>query len=75
MSLADDKFDEMVLGILETGTNTKGEKVRPHWPDTGELAYTFKKFSVVNRYDLREEFPAGTQRPTNIIAAIDEIFK
>ena len=73
MSLADDKFDEMVLDILETGTNTKGEKVRPHWPDTGELAYTFKKFSVVNRYDLREEFPAGTQRPTNIIAAIDEI--
>jgi len=73
MSKADVKFDDMVNDILENGTDTKGEKVRPHWPDDGALAYTIKKFGVVNRYDLSEEFPACTQRPTNIRAAIDEI--
>ncbi|MBR5419150.1 thymidylate synthase [Candidatus Saccharibacteria bacterium] len=73
MSKADVIFDDMVVDILEHGTDTKGEKVRPHWPDDNAQAYTIKKFCVVNRYDLREEFPAGTQRPTNIKAAIDEI--
>jgi thymidylate synthase len=73
MSLADKKFKEMCNSILTSGTDTKGEAVRPIWPDTGEKAYTIKKFGVVNEYDLREEFPALTLRKTAIKSAMDEI--
>jgi thymidylate synthase len=62
----------MCQDILENGTDTKGEKVRPVWPD-GEKAYTIKKFGVVNRYDLSKEFPVITLRKTYIRSAIDEI--
>ena len=62
MSYADKLFKETCRDILENGTDTKGEKVRPVWEDTGEFAYTIKKFGVVNRYDLRKEFPAITLR-------------
>ena len=57
MSYADDVFIKMCQDILENGTSTEGEKVRPVWED-GTPAYTIKKFGVVNRYDLRKEFPA-----------------
>ena len=56
MSLADEIFIRMCRDILENGTSTEGEKVRPHWED-GSKAYTIKKFGVVNRYDLSKEFP------------------
>ena len=59
MSLADKIFVNMCKDILENGTSTEGEKVRPHWED-GTSAYTIKKFGVVNRYDLSKEFPAIT---------------
>ena len=36
-------------------------------------AYTIKKFGVVNRYDLRKEFPALTLRKTALKSAMDEI--
>ncbi|MBQ4252930.1 MAG: thymidylate synthase, partial [Erysipelotrichaceae bacterium] len=36
-------------------------------------AYTIKKFGVVNRYDLREEFPALTLRRTALKSAMDEV--
>lgn len=72
MSKADDIFIEMCKSIIETGTSTKGEKVRPHWPD-GTSAYTIKKFGVVNRYDLSEEFPAITLRRTALKSACDEM--
>ena len=72
MSRADDIFINMCRDILENGTDTRGEKVRPHWED-GTPAYTIKKFGVVNRYDLAEEFPAITLRKTYIKSAIDEI--
>lgn len=72
MSYADTLFIQMCQDILENGTDTKGEKVRPVWPD-GEKAYTIKKFGVVNRYDLSKEFPAITLRKTYIKSAIDEI--
>ena len=72
MSYADTVFIKMCQDILENGTDTKGEKVRPVWPD-GEKAYTIKKFGVVNRYDLSKEFPAITLRKTYIKSAIDEI--
>ncbi len=72
MSRADDIFINMCRDILDNGTDTRGEQVRPHWPD-GESAYTIKKFGVVNRYDLREEFPALTLRKTAIKSATDEV--
>lgn len=72
MSVADDLFIEMCRDILENGTSTEGEKVRPHWPD-GSSAYTIKRFGVVNRYDLSKEFPALTLRRTAIKNATDEM--
>lgn len=73
MSLADDLFIRMCQDILENGTDTQGEKVRPKWEDTGEYAYTIKRFGVVNRYDLRKEFPALTLRKTALKTCMDEI--
>ena len=72
MSLADKIFVDMCQDILENGTSTEGEKVRPHWED-GTPAYTIKKFGVVNRYDLRNEFPAITLRRTALKSAMDEV--
>lgn len=73
MSYADKIFKSMCEDILTNGTSTEGQEVRPIWPDTGEKAYTIKKFGVVNRYDLRKEFPAITFRKTAIKSAADEI--
>lgn len=72
MSKADKIFVNMCQDILQNGTDTQGEKVRPHWED-GTPAYTIKKFGVVNRYNLAEEFPALTLRRTAIKSAMDEI--
>lgn len=72
MSLADNIFINMCKDILDNGTSTEGEKVRPKWED-GSFAYTIKKFGVVNRYDLSKEFPALTLRKTAIKSCIDEI--
>lgn len=72
MSKADQIFVDMCTDIIENGTTTEGQKVRPHWED-GTPAYTIKKFGVVNRYDLREEFPALTLRKTALKSAMDEI--
>ena len=72
MSYADKIFVEMCNSVLETGTSTEGEKVRPVWED-GTPAYTIKKFCVVNRYDLRKEFPAMTLRRTGFKNCIDEL--
>ena len=71
MSKADDLFIAMCKDIIENGYDTKGEKVRPKWED-GTSAYTIKRFGVVNRYNLAEEFPAITLRKTYIKSAIDE---
>lgn len=72
MSRADDIFVEMCTDILKNGTDTRGEKVRPHWED-GSAAYTIKKFGVVNRYDLAQEFPAITLRRVPIKTCTDEL--
>ena len=72
MSYADELFIHMCKDILENGTSTEGEKVRPHWED-GASAYTIKKFGVVNRYDLSKEFPALTLRRTAIKSCVDEL--
>ena len=65
MSYADKIFIEMCRDIIDNGTDTRGEKVRPKWED-GSMAYTIKRFGVVNRYDLSKEFPALTLRRTAI---------
>ena len=72
MSKADNIFVEMCKDILENGISSEGEEVRAKWSD-GIFAHTIKKFAVVNRYDLSEEFPILTLRPTNLKAAIDEL--
>ena len=72
MSKADKIFVSMCKDILENGVSSEGESVRPKWVD-GTPAHTIKKFGVVNRYELSEEFPILTLRPTNLKAAIDEI--
>lgn len=72
MSYADELFINMCQDILDNGVSTEGEKVRPHWED-GTSAYTIKKFGVVNRYDLRKEFPLITLRKTYLKSAIDEL--
>ncbi|WP_026659113.1 thymidylate synthase [Butyrivibrio sp. AC2005] len=72
MSKADEIFINMCKDILENGTSTEGEKVRPHWED-GTPAYTIKKFGVVNRYNLAEEFPIMTLRKTALKSATDEM--
>ena len=72
MSKADQLFIDMCQNIVENGTDTQGQKVRPHWED-GTPAYTIKQFGVCNRYDLREEFPALTLRRTALKSAMDEI--
>ena len=72
MSKADQIFVSMCRDILENGTSTEGEKVRPHWSD-GTPAYTIKKFGVCNRYDLQEEFPLLTLRRTALKSCTDEM--
>lgn len=72
MSYADKLFVDMCKDIIDNGVDTKGEKVRPKWED-GSDAYTIKKFGVINRYDLRKEFPAITLRKTGIRNAVDEL--
>ncbi|MDD3660800.1 MAG: thymidylate synthase [Lachnospiraceae bacterium] len=72
MSYADRIFIDMCRNILEKGTSTEGEKVRPRWED-GTPAYTIKLFGVVNRYDLSKEFPLLTLRRTALKSAVDEM--
>ncbi len=72
MSKADVLFVEMCQDILDHGYSSEGQTVRAKWPD-GTPAHTIKKFGVVSRYDLSEEFPAMTLRPTYIKSAVDEL--
>lgn len=72
MSYADQVFKTMCEDIIENGFSSEGTKVRPVWSD-GLMAHTVKKFCVVNRYDLSQEFPILTLRPTSFKKAIDEI--
>lgn len=72
MSKADKIFVDMCRDILDNGYSSEGQKVRPVWED-GTPAHTIKQFGVVNRYDLSDEFPAITLRPTAIKSACDEM--
>ena len=72
MSRADEIFVENIKDILENGFSDENLEVRPHWAD-GTPAHTIKKFGVVNRYNLKEEFPILTIRKTYLKSAIDEM--
>ena len=72
MSKADVLFVNMCKEILENGFSSEGQKVRARWED-GTPAHTIKAIGIVNRYDLQEEFPALTLRPTAIKTAVDEL--
>ncbi len=72
MSKADEIFCRNCRDILDNGVWDAGRAVRPRWED-GTPAHTIKKFGIVNRYDLREEFPILTVRRTYWKTCIDEL--
>ena len=72
MSKADKIFVENLKDIIDKGFWDTEHDVRPHWED-GTTAHTVKRFCIVNRYFLSEEFPIITVRKTNFRNAVDEI--
>ena len=72
MSRADQIFIENCKDILAHGVWDTDQNVRPKWED-GTPAHTVKKFGIVNRYDLREEFPILTVRKQFFKSALDEL--
>ena len=72
MSRADELFIQNCRDILENGVWDTDLEVRPRWED-GAPAHTVKRFGIVNRYDLREEFPILTIRRTFWKSAVDEL--
>ena len=72
MSKADDIFIKMCRDILDGGFSSEGRAVLARWED-GSPAHTLKRFGVVNLYDIGEEFPALTLRPTPLNLCVDEL--
>ena len=72
MSYADKVFVNNIRDILQNGFSDEDLPVRPHWED-GTPAHTIKKFGIVNRYNLQEEFPILTIRRTYVKSAMDEL--
>ena len=56
MSRADEIFIRNCRDILDNGIWDTDRPVRPKWDD-GQSAHTIKKFGIINRYNLAEEFP------------------
>lgn len=72
MSCADQLFIENCKEILSEGVWDTDHQVRPVWAD-GTPAHTIKKFGIINRYNLAEEFPILTLRRTAFKSSIDEL--
>ena len=72
MGVADRLFIENCRDILENGVWDTDLSVRPKWED-GTPAHTVKKFGIINRYNLAEEFPILTLRRTYLKTCVDEI--
>ncbi len=72
MSRADEIFIQNCKDILENGVWDTDLDVRPRWED-GTPAHTVKKFGIVNRYNLKEEFPILTIRRTYWKTSLDEL--
>ena len=72
MSRADEIFAQNMTDIMENGFWDTELNVRPKWED-GTPAHTVKKFGIVNRYNLQEEFPILTMRRTAFKSCVDEL--
>lgn len=72
MSRADEIFIANCREIIDHGFSDEAFNVRPKWED-GTAAHTIKRFGIINRYNLEEEFPILTLRRTYLKSAIDEI--
>lgn len=72
MSYADEVFIQNCKDILANGVWDTDREVRPRWED-GFPAHTIKKFCLVNRYDLKKEFPIITVRRQYFKSAVDEL--
>ena len=72
MSRADEIFAQNMTDIMENGYWDTDLQVRPRWED-GAPAHTVKKFGIVNRYNLQEEFPILTIRRTAFKSCVDEL--
>ena len=72
MSRADEIFIQNCREILTNGFWDTDQNVRPRWED-GTPAHTIKKFGIVNRYNLQEEFPILTIRRTYWKTAVNEL--
>ena len=72
MSHADQLFLQNCREILSHGVWDTDLPVRPRWED-GTPAHTIKKFGIINRYQLQEEFPILTLRRTYWKSAVDEL--
>jgi len=72
VSRADELFVANCREILDNGFWDTELDVRPRWED-GTPAHTVKKFGIVNRYDLKKEFPILTLRRTAFRSCVDEI--
>ncbi len=72
MSRADEIFISNMKEILCEGVWDTALDVRPRWQD-GPPAHTVKKFGIVNRYNLQEEFPILTIRRTAFRSCVDEL--
>ena len=72
MSRADEIFAQNMQDIMDNGFWDTDLNVRPKWED-GAPAHTVKKFGIVNRYNLQEEFPILTMRRTAFKSCIDEL--
>jgi thymidylate synthase len=72
MSRADESFAQNMQDIMDNGFWDTDLPVRPHWED-GTPAHTVKKFGIVNRYNLQEEFPILTMRRTAFKSCVDEL--
>lgn len=72
MSKADDIFIKNMREIMTEGVWDTDLNVRPKWSD-GSPAHTVKKFGIINRYNLAEEFPVLTIRRTAFRSCVDEL--
>ena len=72
MSRADEIFVQNMKDIIANGFWDTELDVRPKWED-GAKAHTVKKFGIVNRYNLQEEFPILTIRRTAFRSCVDEL--
>ncbi|MCD8306778.1 MAG: thymidylate synthase [Clostridia bacterium] len=72
MSKADETFVSNMKDIMSSGVWDTDRPVRPRWAD-GSPAHTVKKFGIVNRYNLQEEFPVLTIRRTAFKSCIQEL--